>query len=267
MHVLLSSSIGVLGLIGTIVFAAFTPVSSGSSAYGIYERIYLSWGYGLTVAASACAIAFASVLAYSRYRIRLPLSARAITNTSALYSQTGTVTLFGGPSGVVQFTTNMSVAPPSYNECVRSSSNSLMQWSAIDSRMIQSPHSVASAPLPPLNQPPPYNMPPAYSLSPPPYVKEQVATTLPTSTTANSSCSVTDVRPHVPPVVENSDASATQIPSYYITVQGQLVPVYSEEQSQSVNNPNRVCAADNSAEAQLLPIIQSTNDTPLFIPD
>ncbi|KAK7113444.1 uncharacterized protein [Littorina saxatilis] len=284
----LALAAGTLGLVGCILFAAFTPVT-GSGSRGITHSTYLSWGFGLATTSSCFLIAFASVIAYFRHR-GLDVLNYAASNA-----------VHYNASDDVVGVTNVDMSPPSYTEAMNHPGGSQGTAAPLSSEYAY----FKRAGFPEV-QPPPYFPPPpgAQFEAPPPYAAVQIpavsrqategsspAGVLPAaevnamSVSVNPGVNIVDASPassmegprpqaaesagfnptmSVPPSLPQpqSPVSAglnltssvpaslphsapvsaginpvisvpSSVPAYYVTVLGQMVPVYLEELQQA----------------------------------
>lgn len=257
---------------GSIIFAAFTPISHSSS---FPSKVYLSWGFGLSTTSSCFFIAFASVIAYFR-RKGLDVPNYSASNAIHYQASDGSV--------VPQGFNSMDVAPPPYSEVV---SQPMPQPGGGQGMSGHGPHPPQShseyssyykpvclpdSEPPPAYYPPPpgeqFSAPPAYTFIPassvpssvlagysghgsgdgssavqPPAVNSGVGLENPGANLVDAGATPT---PTATPV-RSEPTSATSgtetgiggspvtssVPVYYVTVLGQMVPVFREELQQA----------------------------------
>jgi hypothetical protein len=252
---------GSFGLIGSITFAIFSPMTSTN---------YLSWAYALATASSCFVIAFASVIAYFRRR---GLDVRNYSADNAIhYSPSEGVVIpgeFRGGGGFPrEFSSSelhrMNLAPPPYSEVVGQppSIPGASGHAQVGERM----KPVIPGDLPPAYFPPPSS---GHFQAPPPYAPPSQLVGIPPSSPPSSSAippaqrvggggdsasptvrgggggvGINSEHSNIPPAVSqppttgstNDDESAADLPVYYVTVLGQAVPVFQEELQQAGMN-------------------------------
>ena len=265
--------LGAFGLVGSIIFAAFTPVTPAS---GHYNKVYLSWGFGLSTTSSCFFITFASVIAYFRRR---GLDVLNYAVSSAMHYQAS------DGAAVPQGFNGMDVAPPTYSEVM---SQPIAQPGGGQGALgpgthPQSPSEYNSykTSCPPDSQPPPayyppppegqFSAPPGYTFFPasslpppvqgncagqtsedgslavlPPVMNSGDGLENPVATfvdfganTTSAAAAAAPVESEPTPVPSRTEAAfsgtpvVSSVPVYYVTVQGQMVPVFQEELQQA----------------------------------
>ncbi|KAL8592703.1 hypothetical protein ACOMHN_037643 [Nucella lapillus] len=252
---------GTCGLIGSIIFAVYTPLSGSRSSY--YE-VYLSWGFGLATASSCFLVAFASIIAYFR-RKGLDVANYAASNAVHYCASDGVV--------VPQGFNSTDLGPPAYNDVVNQSRGSSASGVRDPSHYsyFKPPSPIDSQPPPPAYYPPP---PSGQFQAPPPYTVVPSSSVLPSAQPGSAQSSVesesvpdfqagtesghvgtNSATPSLisengpsdrgapenvsPPPPLGVDLSVTgnplesSVPAYYVTVLGQMVPVFREELQQA----------------------------------
>ncbi|XP_076459792.1 uncharacterized protein LOC143292955 [Babylonia areolata] len=255
---------GTCGLMGCIIFAVYTPLPSGRMAH--YE-VYLSWGFGLATASSCFLIAFSSVIAYFR-RKGLDVANYAASNAVHYSASDGMVVPQGfngmdlGPPAYNEVVNQSSGGGQGTSGSGPPSDPSQFGYYKPPSPDDSQPPP-AYYPPPPSGQfeaPPPYTIVPSSALSSGLPSSDQHATesgsmpVFPDGMTSEPGQTTTS---QAPLSMENSatDNSAPDtaslpvssgmsqvmaanpampsVPAYYVTVLGQMVPVFREELQQA----------------------------------
>lgn len=214
---------GTLGVMGSILYAAFSPMSGG---------LYLSWAFALSTTSSSFIIAFASVIAYFR---RKGLDIRGYISEHAIHYR---------PSEGVNMPNEfngMDLAPPPYSEVVGVSPTMPGVARHLQASGQLKPVILGDGVPPPAYYPPP---PSSHFEAPPPYApscsqpqrlpscasapprQSQVATEtglLDSGSRSAEPALASD------PTSYDAGGEPASLPVYYVTVLGQAVPVFREE--------------------------------------
>lgn len=246
---------GMCGLIGSIIFAIYTPLSSSKN---------FSWGFGLATASSCFYITFASVIAFFR-RKGLDVANYSASNAVHYCASDGVVV----PQGI----NAMELGPPAYNDVVNqpgvggSSASGVHPSHPSHYSYFKPPSPVDSQPPPAYYPPPPagqFEAPPPYTIVPSSSVMsaqpgdEQFAesrsvpvfpagsntgpgqvnsgTSPLDSENSSADQDVPESETTSPPGMDPGVTGAplvSSVPAYYVTVLGQMVPVFLEELQQA----------------------------------
>ena len=238
--------IGTCGLTGSIIFAAYTPINSSNNRH---HRVYLSWGFGLSTASSSFLIIFACIIAYFR-RKGLDVANYAASNAMHYCTSDEAVS--------PQRVSAVDMAPPAYSEVVSQPSGCQgSSWShSAENAFYKASVPLDSQPPPAYYPPPPsgqFQAPPAYAIVPSYPLQHGQSGGLseggsegmrPTTTVTGPAVTVasegnpdrTGGSPEDQTVLDSSVSTTSPVsslPAYYVTVLGQMVPVYREELQQA----------------------------------
>lgn len=228
---------GTFGVVGSIVFAAFSPMSGS---------MFLSWAFALSTTSSCFVIAFASVIAYFRRR---GLDVRNYAAENAIHYRSSDEVIM--PNDL----NGLDLAPPPYSEVVGTAPAVSRINDRVQGTGQLKPVIVGDSIPPPAYYPPP---PSSHMEAPPPYspsssqLQRLPSTDLPcqsgtavprhSETEGQSETHLLDSGPSVAETsLDHASSSGSTeaggepggLPVYYVTVLGQAVPVFREELLQS----------------------------------